>query len=73
MGGCRQFLPHQLTPDQMSLIRGRRYNRSKSAQGGDHKSKDQNDTLINTAETLAKEHDGKLPRDGMLLDIRSSL
>jgi hypothetical protein len=44
-----------LTPDQMSLIRGRRYNRLKNAQGGDHKSKDQNDTLVNSAETLAKE------------------
>ena len=45
-----------LTPDQMSLLRGRRYNRAKKAQGGDHKSKDQNDTLINTAKKLAKEH-----------------
>ena len=45
-----------LTPDQMSLLRGRRYNRAKKAQGGDHKSKDQNDTLINQADRLAKEH-----------------
>jgi len=45
-----------LTPDQMSLLRGRRYNRAKKARGGDHKSKDQNDTLINTAKKLAKEH-----------------
>jgi hypothetical protein len=48
-----------LTPDQMSLIRGRRYNRMKKPQGGDKKSetvksKAQIEPLISTAEKLAK-------------------
>ena len=43
-------------PEWGDKLRGRRYNRAKKAQGGDHKSKDQNDTLINTAKKLAKEH-----------------
>jgi len=58
-----------LTPDQMSLLRGRRYNRAKKAQGGDHKSKDQNDTLINQADRLAKEHGvspATIKRDGKI-------
>ena len=56
-----------LTPDQMSIIRGRRYNRQKKVQGGDHKSKCQNDTLIDTSEVLAKEHGvspATIKRDG---------
>lgn len=56
-----------LTPEQMSLLRGRRYNRMKKAQGGDHKSKDQNDTLINSAETLSQQHgvsSATIKRDG---------
>lgn len=39
-----------LTPDQMSLLRGRRYNRTKGAHGGDRKSKGQNDILIDAAQ-----------------------
>jgi len=35
-----------LSPDMMRLLRGRLYNRTKGTQGGDHKSKYQNDTLI---------------------------
>lgn len=42
-----------LTTDQASIIRGRMYNRTKNAQGGDHKSKSQVDTLIDTASTIA--------------------
>jgi hypothetical protein len=43
-----------LTPDQASLLRGRRYNRLKKSHGGDRRSNDQNDHLIEpTAETLA--------------------
>jgi len=53
----------------MTVLRGRRYNRAKKAQGGDHKSKDQNDTLINTAKKLAKEHgvdERTIRRDGKI-------
>jgi len=57
-----------LTPDQASLLRGRRYNRAKKAHGGDRKSKDQNDLLIeSTAVRLAKQHGVSAPtikRDG---------
>ncbi len=55
-----------LPPDQMSLIRGRIYNRVKGVQGGDRKSKGQNDPL-NAAATLAKEHgvsEKTIKRDG---------
>ena len=49
-----------LTPDQMSLLRGRRYNRAKKAQGGtganQYKQRGQNDPPAKTAELLAKEH-----------------
>lgn len=49
------------------MIRGRIYNRAKRRRGGDQKSKDQNDTLIDTAEKVAKEHGVSAPtikRDG---------
>jgi len=62
-----------LTPDQMSLLRGRRYNRAKKAQGGtganQYKQKDQNDTSANTAKRLAKEHGvspATIKRDGKI-------
>lgn len=44
-----------LSPDMMSFIRGRMYERTKGKQGGDKKSKDQNDTLINAADKIAKQ------------------
>lgn len=48
-----------LTPDQMRLLRGRRYNREKKAKGGDygnqHTPKDQIDPLPTTAERHARE------------------
>lgn len=46
----------RLTPDQMSILRGRRYNRLKKGQGGDHRSKSQSATLIDSSQWLAKEH-----------------
>lgn len=64
MGGAmtgNQLGRRNLTPEQVSLLRGRRYNRTKTSHGGDHKSKDQNDTLINSAETLSHQH-GVSPR-----------
>jgi len=58
-----------LTP----LLRGRRYNRAKKAQGGtganQYKQKDQNDTSANTAKRLAKEHGvspATIKRDGKI-------
>jgi hypothetical protein len=51
----------------MRLLRGRRYNRLKKPQGGDHRSKGQNVPLINTAETLAGQHgvtEKTIKRDG---------
>lgn len=45
-----------LHPDAFTLLLGRRYNRQKNTRGGDRKSKGQNATLIDTAESLAKEH-----------------
>jgi N6-adenosine-specific RNA methylase IME4 len=49
-----------LTPDQRSLLRGRRYNRVKKKHGGDRKSeaasKSQSDTLIDTASIMAAEN-----------------
>lgn|GEM_PF-6093657 len=50
-----------LTPDQFKLLLGRKYNRVKGKQGGDKKSKYQNDTLIDTAESLAQEHGVSAP------------
>ena len=45
-----------LTNDQRSILRGRVYNRTKKAQGGDRKSKYPSGTLIDTADTLATKH-----------------
>jgi N6-adenosine-specific RNA methylase IME4 len=53
---ANQLARRNLSPDQMSLLRGRRYNRVKGRQGGDHKSNGQNDLLINRAETLATQY-----------------
>jgi len=64
---ANQLGRRNLMPDQASLMRGRRYNRAKGKQGGDHKSKDQNDTLIDHAERLAKQHGvsaATIKRDG---------
>lgn len=60
-----------LSPAEISLLRGRLYNQLKGEQGGDHKSKCQSDTLINAADELAAEH-GVSPetikRDGKLAE-----
>ena len=58
-----------LTPDQMSLLRGRRYNRAKT-KGHGSKTGYQNDTQnIKTADRLAKEHGvspATIKRDGKI-------
>ena len=66
-----QLARRNLTPDQASLLRGRRYNRAKKAQGGtganQHKQKDQIDPSARTAERLGKQHGVSAPtikRDG---------
>ncbi|MGD0093969.1 MAG: hypothetical protein ABSE73_29015 [Planctomycetota bacterium] len=55
-GLSKKLARRNLTPDAAALLRGRRYNRTKGKQGGDHKSKCQNDTLISTAKVLAAKH-----------------
>ena len=56
-----------LDATQMSLLRGRRYNRTKGKQGGDKKSNGQNVRLIDNAAALAAEHgvnEKTIRRDG---------
>ena len=58
-----------LTPDQMSLLRGRRYNRAKKAQGGraDRSFGEDKVSAPKTAEALAKQHgvdEKTIRRDG---------
>lgn len=72
---ANQLGRRNLTPDQRSIIRGRRYNRTKKAQGGDRKSveisKSQNATLIDTAADLGKAHGvhrATIIRDGKRAD-----
>lgn len=48
-----QLSRRNLAPKAASILRGKLYHASKQAQGGDRKSKHQNDVLINTAETVA--------------------
>ncbi|MFZ2399632.1 MAG: hypothetical protein WAW31_13330 [Smithella sp.] len=61
----KQWKRRNLTPDQMSLLRGRRYNRVKKTQGApignDNRAKQrsQNEPFEKTADSLAKEHGGK--------------
>ena len=65
-----------LTPEQISLLRGQRYNRTKGQQGGDHKSKYQNDTLIDTAAVLASQYGVSVPtikRDGQFAQAVDTL
>jgi len=50
-----QLARRNLTPDQLSFIRGALLNSIKGKQGGDHKSKCQSDTLIDAAEVVAKQ------------------
>ena len=56
---AHQLGRRNLTPAQMSLMRGRRYNRAKGQHGGDRKSagsSGQNVHLDKTAEAIAKQH-----------------
>ena len=65
-----------LTPEQISLLRGQKYNRMKGQQGGDHKSKAQNDTLINTANALARQYkvdESTIKRDGQFAQAVDTL
>ena len=58
-----------LTPDQMSLLRGRRYNRAKRQGERTDLTLDQNDTKLHTADRLAKEHGvspATIKRDGKI-------
>jgi phage N-6-adenine-methyltransferase len=56
-----------LTPDQASLLRGRRYNRQKQSHGGDRGASGQNVQMPSTAERLAVQHgvdERTIRRDG---------
>lgn len=63
-----------LTPDQMSLLRGRRYNRMKKAHGGQIPGSRivQNDPSLPTADILAKQHGvspATIKRDGAAAEL----
>lgn len=74
---ANQLGRRNLTPDQMSLMRGRRYNRAKKAHGGDRKSqqsesREQNVPLISTADILAKQYNVShmtIKRDGAAAEL----
>jgi hypothetical protein len=57
---ANQLGRRNLTNDQRSYLRGRRYNRTKKSKGGDygnqHTPKSQSDTLPDTATALAEQH-----------------
>lgn len=56
-----------LTPDQMSILRGRRYNRTKGSHGGKREASAQFAHLTKTSETLAEEYNvnqATIRRDG---------
>jgi N6-adenosine-specific RNA methylase IME4 len=65
-----QLSQRNLTPDQLRLLRGRRYNRVKNPHGGDRRASDQNDNLNQTtSEQLAQKYgvsSATIVRDGML-------
>jgi phage N-6-adenine-methyltransferase len=75
---AHQLGRRNLTPEQMSLLRGRRYNRLKKEHGGDRRSDDsraQSDPL-KTADRLAKEHGVSAPtikRDGQYAEAVDKL
>ena len=52
----QQLGRRNLTRDQFLILIGRIYNRRKNGRGGDRKSKCQNDTLIDTADSVASEY-----------------
>ncbi len=56
MGDANQLGRRNLSPDQYSLLRGRRYNRTKKQHGGERESSAQNEHLPKTAEALATRH-----------------
>ncbi|OQB78639.1 MAG: DNA N-6-adenine-methyltransferase (Dam) [Planctomycetes bacterium ADurb.Bin126] len=75
---AHQLGRRNLTPDQMSLLRGRRYNRLKKEHGGDRRgdgSRAQSDPL-KTADKLAGEHGVSAPtikRDGQFAEAVDKL
>ena len=76
---AHQLGRRNLTPEQMSLVRGRRYNRAKGRREDNLKQntpKDQNDTSVDTASRLAKEHGVSAPtikRDGQYAEAVDKL
>ena len=75
---AHQLGRRNLTPEQMSLLRGRRYNRLKKGHGGDRKSESsgQNVHLDKTAETIARQHgvtERTVRRDGQFAEAIDKL
>lgn len=64
---ANQLGRRNLTPEQMSLLRGRRYNRAKKTHGGEREASHQNEDLRKTSEVLAEQHGvskATIERDG---------
>ena len=74
---ANQLGRRNLTRDQASLLRGRRYNRAKKPHGGDRKSSPQNDDLKEkTATKLATQHGvskATIERDGKFAEAVEKL
>jgi len=77
---ANQLGRRNLTGDQASILRGRRYNRMKKAQGehkgNQHSERGQNDPLPKTADTLAKQHgvsSSTIKRDGKRAEALAKL
>jgi hypothetical protein len=51
-----QLSRRNISPEQRTYLIGIQYKLEKKGQGGDHKSKDQNEPLINTAEKIGQQH-----------------
>lgn len=64
---ANQLGRRNLSPEQMSLLRGRRYNRTKKSHGGEREARGQNAPLLSTAQKLAEQHGvnaSTIKRDG---------
>lgn len=77
---ANQLGRRNLRPEQMSLLRGRRYNRTKKAQGGTGANRfvqsHQNEDSVKTAERLAQQHGvskATIERDGKFAEAVEAL
>jgi ParB family chromosome partitioning protein len=73
---AHQLNRRNLSPDEISLRRGRRYNRAKGLRGGDRRSKGQTAPLVNAAATLGAEYGvdaSTIKRDGKFAEAVETL